>query len=169
MDSYSGFCYRVISLETYERVKATGTGNSFDGNGARRVGGRCNLRGLRTAYVSQDPPTAMAEALGTRNLYNVGPMKPMVVESAHLVIGEVVDLTDRSVRRAHGLTLKDLRVDWQKAIAPTKVQVVCTNLAARGTKAVRFPSTKSTGANLAVFIDNLDAYDVFKRHDGTPV
>lgn len=125
---------------------------------------RFNPRDVHCLYMADCETTAMLEYHGPLVGLPAG-RQPVVTFWAEVQLRHVLDLTDRTVVKALGLTQHDLEVPWQRTKASVKTQllgkavVVHTHIAA-----IRYPSVAakragSTGINVAVFRDRVVAPD----------
>lgn len=121
----------------------------LSGEGARRHGGRFNLRGRAALYTALDPMTAVAEAS------QVGqPLQPVTLVSYAAALGPVFDATDGAALARYGCSAADLAApDWRlrmgaaRAPAGTPVptggapgQMLAERLIAAGYVAMLVPS-----------------------------
>ncbi len=88
----------------------------FSGAGAAKAGGRWNRVGMAAVYASLDVTTATQEAYQDF-VYRGFPMTaiaPRVTAGAKVKLTKVFDLTDSTVRKSIGFTLRDLvEEDWR--------------------------------------------------------
>lgn len=134
----------------------------LSGVGAGNYGGRWNPRGLPAIYVSLDPVTAVKEAYQefSEAGFQAKTIRPRVFAGLSIRLKQVLDLTDRQVRRALGFTLEDLITeDW--AAIQDAGQESWTQAIGRGAARARFegllvPSARNRhGANVVIFPQNL--------------
>ena len=87
----------------------------FSGTGAAVRGGRWNPRGMEAVYASTSVITAVREAYQEllRHGFSASSARPRVLCAARVKLQNVLDLTDKMVRRAIGFTLAELvDEDW---------------------------------------------------------
>ena len=137
----------------------------------RRFTPRMGPAGL---YLSFDPSTPPAE-LRTVVFEHGFPVSteehdPIVTVAVRTVIHRVLDLTDASTRRSLGLTVADLRADWERGQdeylagrgpMPATQLLALTAHASGLFAGIKYPSARTRfGINLVVFPDRLE-----KSHD----
>jgi RES domain-containing protein len=81
----------------------------------------------------------------------VSRLAPRLMLHLEVRLSRVLDLTDRRVREACGLSLSDLASDDY-----TRCQAVARAARLDGFEAVRYPSVTGEGENLAIFMDRLE-------------
>jgi RES domain-containing protein len=148
--TFRGVAYRVThpDYEDLERTMEVG----------REHPGRFNPLGTGAIYVSLERETAVAELRRRAALLALPPaaLAPRAVFTLEIVLRQVLDLTDESVRAEWDVTLADLRSDDH-----ARCHEVATVARRDGFAAIRFPSATGRGENLAVFHD--------QRHTGSYV
>jgi len=85
------------------------------GLGARTHGGRWNPPGLAMLYGSTTDHTALEECKAHDRYYGVDTKGPRLLVAIEVSLVGILDLTDPSIRRELGVTLKNLAAeDWRK-------------------------------------------------------
>jgi RES domain-containing protein len=96
----------------------------IDGGGAKRTGGRWNPRGVAALYCALTPEAALAEALAYAR-YMGWPVSrgfPRVIVALRVKLSNVLDLTDRSIRRRLGVSAERMTTtDWRKEVAGGRI------------------------------------------------
>ncbi len=155
--SWNGNLYRSVDLKYFSAPYHPP--RPLYSLGAPTTGGRFTPRGgPPSLYMAEETLTALAEA--TLTLPASTPMSPKVVFSANTLIDAVLDLTQASVQKTLGISLKDLSSSWRLSnptdpLPPTqllgKAVLDCGRYSA-----IRYPSTKYPGGNcLVIFADAL--------------
>jgi RES domain-containing protein len=141
--------------------------------GSFKTGGRYNVKkGFEAMYLAQDPVVALFEVESIirvgRKLHAVK-LPPRIALTIDVDFREVLDLTDRVVRRRLSLTVSELKEPWKPFVlhgfvAPT--QTLGRAVRAAGFEAILAPSAKMRGAtNLVVFPDRMyrtSSYRIFE-------
>lgn len=108
---FSGACYRFAA------PRYAGPTELVSGEGARRFGSRWLPPGVAAAvHGSTRPELAMAESLAQHRRANIPDWEamPLVVCGVRVVVGRMLDLTERENRRALRISLdRLLGVDWR--------------------------------------------------------
>lgn len=107
---WKGDCWR------FQSVRFPAPEQILSGEGALASGGRWNGRGMFAAvYGSTDDTTAVRES-GAVAAYTGFPMKePRLLVAIRLELTRVLDMTNATMRRKLGVTLKEFREeDWRK-------------------------------------------------------
>jgi RES domain-containing protein len=90
----------------------------LSGDGARRRGGRWNVRGTAALYGSTTDTTALEECKANDRYYGVETKSPRLLVAIEARLTRVLNLTNPEIRRALGLSLADLAgEDWRKLLA----------------------------------------------------
>lgn len=134
----------------------------FSGVGAAKAGGRWNRVGLEAVYASLDVTTATHEAFQDF-VYRGFPMSalaPRVTAGAKVTLAKVLELTDATVRKSIGFTLRDLvEEDWralQKAGEESWTQAIGRGCYLAGFDGLIVPSARHNGGrNIVLFPDNI--------------
>ena len=119
---YRGLLYRALN-PIYAR-------DPLSGEGARKLGGRFNPKGMPALYASQSVITALREA------NQVGTLQPTTLVAYEADIGPIFDAADAAELAKYELTMADLAADdWRARMltegrAPT--QVLAERLKAAG-------------------------------------
>ena len=139
------------------------------GNGAARLGGRWNPKGINAVYGSTDILTATFEAYqGFIDAgFSLSSLKPRVTAGANVSLESVFDLTDGAIRRSIGFSLDDLLdEDWhaiQMSGDESWTQAIGRGCFESGFEGILVASArKRDGTNLIVFPDSMDAGSSFK-------
>lgn len=77
------------------------------GEGAMLHGGRFNAKGTPALYTSLEYDTAIREFA-----QGMFPLKPFTMASIDVDCADICDLRDPSIRSAEGVSMDDLRCDW---------------------------------------------------------
>ena len=115
---------------------------------------RYNLKGIACLYFAEDEETARAEHRCQDTPAQVH--RPVCMFFAEVSLN-VVDLTDKAVRKKLGFTERDLGTAWERARTPTRSQLLGTAVSKLGTfSAIRYPSDAArayrfAGKNMVVF------------------
>lgn len=134
----------------------------LSGEGAAKMGGRWNPRGIRAVYGSLDVITATCEAY--QNFVDYGfPLSnvlPRVMAGAEADLQAVLDLTKTVQRRKLGVPLRDLvNDDWHKCQAEGKdstTQIIARACHFLKLEGLLVPSARRKGGqNLVIFPDRL--------------
>jgi len=163
--SWSGDCWRFQAIEFPHSEDA------LSGVGARIHGGRWNPRGgFPAVYGSTDEVTATKEATAHSKYYGLVSREPRIFVCIEVALVALLDLTDASIRRRLGLTLKELRAeDWHKLQDANKESLgQCVGRAAfaLGFEAMLVPSFANRGGtNLVLFPDNVCSRSTVKVSD----
>ena len=109
---WEGTVYRITTLKyPHERDILAGKGSYQHGGRWNAIGSFCAIYGSTTDTVALDESRANAEY--ARIPYPV--RTPRLVVAIDVALGRVLDLTQTNVRRALGVTLKQLsQEDWRK-------------------------------------------------------
>ena len=120
---------------------------------SRRYPGRFNPLGYGAVYVALERTTAVAEL--KRRAAKLGrelkAFAPRALLTLDVVLRQVLDLTDATVRAEWDITLDDLGADFDYERCHEVAEVARRD----GYEAIRFPSATGEGVNLAVFYDQL--------------
>ncbi|MEO9225905.1 MAG: RES family NAD+ phosphorylase [Gemmatimonadaceae bacterium] len=121
--------------------------------------GRFNPMGTGALYVSLDPGTAIAELKrrADRLRRPLASFAPRALLTLDVVLRQVLDLTNESVREAWDITTGDLETESDY----TKCHEIALIARRDGYEAIRFPSATGNGVNLVIFYD--------RRHTGSYV
>ena len=93
----------------------------LSGRGAHDRGGRWNPPGLATLYGSTTDTTALEESKANDRYYGVETKAPRLLVAVAVEVIAMLDLTDSAIRRALGVTLKELAAeDWRKLLQAGK-------------------------------------------------
>jgi RES domain-containing protein len=144
-------------------IKHANADDFLSGAGAAAYGGRWNPLGIRAAYASQSIDTANMEAYQSILHYGFSPstIRPRVLAGAQVKLRRVLDLTDQSIRRRLGFTLKELlKEDWlgiQEEGDESWTQAVGRGAGAAGFEGLLAPSVQDrpNGVNVVIFPDRL--------------
>lgn len=89
----------------------------LSGHGARDRGGRWNVPGMATVYGSTTDNTALEECKANDRYYGIENKAPRLLVAVEAQLTGMLDLTSPAVRRALGVTLKELAAeDWRKLL-----------------------------------------------------
>lgn len=118
-------------------------------------------REFGAVYVAADPETALAELdhKARRAGLSREDLLPRLLLTLELTTRRILDLTDRGVQKAWGLTAADLSSDDH-----TRCQEVARAARDDGYEAIRFPSARGVGENYAVFLDRLAPGSHMREH-----
>jgi RES domain-containing protein len=138
---FEGLVYRCLPAKYASVVLST--------VGSFKFGGRYNAQGeFGVLYTSDHPETCRAERL--RLVKEQELLKNHVIAGITLRCTRVLDLTDPTIRRALGVSKKDLVGD-----SLTLTQTLGHLAKGLGMEALRVPSAAGAGANVVVYVDNL--------------
>jgi RES domain-containing protein len=112
-----------------------------------RQPGRFNTSRFGAVYVSGDPATAFAEFEQSADTQEIGQCS---IFRIHAELESVVDLTEAACRADCGITLDEL---WDDDL--TRCQALAARLSDAGAEAVRWPSARGHGENVAIYVANL--------------
>jgi len=135
----------------------------LSGEGSRRYGGRWNAPGTFPAvYGSLDPETAMAEALAHFRYYGI-PLEsamPRIFVAIDVLLSRVLDLRDRQVLRALGVTrARIVHCNWRALGAEGErpvTQIIGEAACTVSLEAILVPSSaRNGGSNLVAFPGSL--------------
>jgi RES domain-containing protein len=118
-----------VPLSLFRLVKAKHAAGAFDGEGARRFGGRWNERGTAVVYLG-----------GTLSLAALETFVHLSVADARLAFVAIEVVVPDGIRIAHFLP-GDLPDDWRAEPPPTETKALGSGWArAAGTLLLRVPS-----------------------------
>jgi RES domain-containing protein len=102
-----------LQAVVYRALNPVWVGDPLSGEGAKRYGGRFNLKGMAALYCTLDPVTAV------REVSQIGqPLQPTILVSFHADIDPVFDATDPVALAGQGLTPEALAMnDWRTHMA----------------------------------------------------
>jgi RES domain-containing protein len=150
---WSGTVYRFVT------VRYAARSDLLSGVGSRNVGGRWNPPGLfNCIYGSLDPHTALAESIGSHELFGIRPeeSRPRVFVALDLKLQYVLDGTQTQVLSHLGITTAELvDADW-KAIQSRGEEPLSQTIGRlcweAKLEALIVPSARrEAGANMALF------------------
>jgi RES domain-containing protein len=123
---------------------------------------RCNPKGVRCIYFSEDERTAASEYRQTwRGL--IAEHQPKLTFFARAHFRRILDLGNPSMVELFGLFEDDLFGSWRAREAPTRLQELGLAISRqRSISALRYPSAPCHGKqgwNLAIFLDALNRPD----------
>jgi RES domain-containing protein len=154
---WNGTAFRAVGIE-YANKR-----DLISGEGTKRNGSRWTPPGsFATVHVSLDVKTAMAESLGTQQLYGIALTArfPLTIVAIDVRLNRLIDLADVRVLVDLGLTRqKLLRCRWRQSM--DKGREALTQALGRvafeaGLEGLFVPSAQTRkGSNLIVFPDNL--------------
>jgi RES domain-containing protein len=108
---WSGIFFRFQTVD-FPAVKEI-----LSGQGARQRGGRWNQPGISTLYGSTTDNTALEEVKANDRYYGIETKNPRLLVAVEAQLVGVLDLTSSVIRRALGITLKELAAeDWRKLL-----------------------------------------------------
>jgi RES domain-containing protein len=122
---------------------------------------RFNTAGIECIYFAEDEETARAEY----ERHNLRGDQPVTTYFADVRLTAILDLCDPSVRKACGVTLRQMRAAWVGAARPTEMQLIGKALSRQAiTSAVRYPSEAARkagfpGACVVIFRDAIKLPD----------
>jgi RES domain-containing protein len=135
----------------------------LSGAGAAEYGGRWNRRGIEAAYASLSVVTAVREAYQgiLSHGFPAAAIRPRVLAGAKVKLRIVLSLTDKSIRRKLGFTLRALvDEDWQmiqREGDESWTQAIGRGAYKAGFEGLLVPSARDRpdGKNLVIFPGNL--------------
>lgn len=135
----------------------------LSGAGAASHGGRANRPGVAALYLSLELETALAEYRQLSPL-----MPPGLMVSYTMQLGPVIDLGS-GIDGGWDPLWHDFHCDWRalhfdKAVEPPSWVLGDIALAA-GAKGILFSSVLTTGINLVLYTEQLDATDILDVYD----
>lgn len=99
----------------FQTVEFPSAKDVLSGEGARVRGGRWNLPGLSVVYGSTTDTTALEECKANDRYYGVETKTPRLLVAIDAQLLGILDLTSAGIRRALGITLRELAAeDWRK-------------------------------------------------------
>jgi RES domain-containing protein len=138
------------------------------GRGAAITGGRFNVKGQETLYLSLSPITALAEC--TQGF--AGRMLPLTLCEYDVDCADIIDLTVPAMREAEGVAFADLGCGWltfQRAGQVAPSQLVARSLIKKGYAGALVssyvPNVQEHAANLVLWrwgdraLNKVEVYD----------
>jgi len=111
----------VGTLFRFQAVTYPTPKDILSGSGARTHGGRWNPPGIAAVYGSMTDNTALEECKANDRYYGVETKGPRLVVAVEVKLFQVLDLTNRELRRELDFTLAELAAeDWRKLQAAGK-------------------------------------------------
>jgi RES domain-containing protein len=166
---------RVLDQDVFRFInpKFSNAPDIVSGAGTLYASGRWLAVGTtRLSYSALSPETALAEVLAHVRYYNLPLSKalPSVLVNLHLKVSRVLDLREKQVQQALGLSLRDMRdVDWRlenQAEREAVTQAWGKAFSAALLEAVIVPSAADPhGANVLIFPDHLRRESKFEVID----
>lgn len=136
----------------------------LSGAGAAKQGGRLNRPGVNALYLAASDVTAIAEYKQDCAL-----IPPLTLASYRAELASVVDFRDGYVPGLWDPLWQELNCNWRRLIMLDGVDPPSWSLSdmvlSAGHCGVLFPSTRSTGTNLVVYMDALGSKDSLVVHD----
>lgn len=128
----------------------------LSGEGAKLRGGRWNSPGMTTVYGSTTDTTALEECKAHDRYYGVETKSPRLLVAIEVKVTGMLDLTQAGIRRALGVTLKELAAeDWRKLMQSgqeSSTQALGRAAAAGGASGMLIRSAAvPLGINVAIF------------------
>jgi RES domain-containing protein len=161
---WKGRCYR-LAAEEWARSK-----DLFNGEGARKIGGRWNRPGITAVYASLDVPTVTHEWLAQMKRAGIPPEQgmPFVVGWGEARLRRVLDVGDASLLRQLEITRRALlEVEWteENRRGREALPQALGRAALRcGYEGLLVPSAVVKARNLVLFPQNLGVGSRLKAH-----
>lgn len=137
----------------------------LSGAGAARKGGRLNRPGVHALYLAGSPQTALSE------YHQLAPLQlpPTTLVSYRAVLQQVVDFRHGFDPALWDPIWQEVGCEWQKIAFLEQAEppswVISDLVLAAGASGILYPSVRTEGTNLVVYVDQLSQGDRIDHHD----